>query len=158
MTEEKKQEFAQRIGKANKTELVAIVYEIAIAYTEDAQTALKADDIAAFKEGLDGIKKCVDDLANTLNFDIDFSNQLLSIYNYIRRQLTAVRMDKNPETLEHIKWMLTEIGGSFTQIADQDNSGSVMEATEHVVAGMTYGRGVLNENVVNSEAGHSFSV
>lgn len=157
MTEEKKQAFIERIASANKSELVVVVYDIALTYVEDAVAGLTAGDDDGYKAALDGIQRCVQDLINSLNMDIEFSKQLFNVYGYLKKQLSLVRINKDSAVLEQIKWALSELGESFAVIAKQDESGSVFEATEHVMAGMTYGKGVLNENIVNQNS-HSFSV
>ena len=40
MTKECKQQFTLRITQANKTELIVILYEMLLAYTQDAKISL----------------------------------------------------------------------------------------------------------------------
>lgn len=149
MTEEKKREFTQRIGKANKTEMVVVVYDIALEYLSDAGKALKEDNIQEYSKGLKGARKCVEDLINALNFDIEMSNNLMSIYAYVTRNLILADIRKDEGIINEITQILSSLRDAFDVISKKDESGPVSERTQHVVAGMTYGKGVLNESVVN---------
>lgn len=149
MTEEKKLEFTKRIGTANKTEMVVIVYDIALEYIADAAKALAGSDMAEYKKGLKGARKCVQDLINALNFDIEISNNLMSIYAYVTRKLILADMNREAAILDEISGMLATLREAFDTISKKDGSGPMSEHTQHVVAGMTYGKGVLNESVVN---------
>ena len=44
MTDEKKKEFTRRISEANPTEMVVILYDIALTYVEEGQEAFDAGD------------------------------------------------------------------------------------------------------------------
>lgn len=158
MDEARKNEFTQRIGKANKTEMIVVVYDIALAYSQDAKDAFAAGDMESFSESLTNVRKCVDNLIDALNFDIDISNQLFALYNYIKKCLLGSRLDKNEKGLDDSIKLLTDMKEIFVELAKQDTSGPLSETTEHVVTGMTYGRGILNESVVNTDPGRGFSV
>jgi flagellar protein FliS len=158
MDEAKKNEFTQRIGRANKTEMIVVVYDIALEYALDAKEAFAKSDMEAFARSLTDVRKCVDNLIDALNFDIDISNQLFALYNYIKKCLLSSRIDKNEKGLDDSVKLLTDMKEIFVELAKQDSSAPVSESGEHVVTGMTYGRGVLNDSVVNSDPGRGFSV
>lgn len=147
MTESKKQEFINRIGQANKTEMVVVVYDIAIEYMNDIIGQLD------FVKSLDMARKSVQDLINALNFEMPLSYNLLSLYNYVNRLLLGAKLKSDSSLVEEAKGILSELRESFAQIALQDKSQAMTEHTEHIVAGMTYGRGVLNESIMNSSNG-----
>ena len=50
MEKERKQAFSIRITESNRTELVAIMFEIMDVYMEDAVKAKKADDKEVFRQ------------------------------------------------------------------------------------------------------------
>ena len=44
MTDALKHEYTRRISVANSTELVVIIYDMVLSYTDDAEEALKSDN------------------------------------------------------------------------------------------------------------------
>lgn len=157
MTEQIKDEFTKRIAAANKTEMVVIVFDIAVCHLDDALEAHKKGDMQAYNYSIVRARDCVMNLINTLDMEQEISNSLLSVYTYINKNLILARMEKDTGKVLEARNMLSSLQEAFAEIAKLDNSPSVMETTEHVVAGMTYGKGVLNENVVNA-GGRTFSV
>jgi flagellar protein FliS len=45
---------------------------------------------------------------------------------------------------------------SFEEVAKQDTSGSVVQNSQKVYAGLTYGKGTLNEVFMDNEAARGF--
>ncbi len=158
MENTKQEEFTQRIGKASKTEMIVIVYDIALQYAEDAQNAYDKGDMTAYGENLTKARKCVDNLIEALNFDIDISNQLFALYNFVKKNLLNARITRTDKGLKDAVKVLKDMREIFVELAKLDTSGVMMDSTQHVVTGMTYGRGVLNESVVNADKSTTFSV
>lgn len=149
MTEAKKQEFTNRIGKANKTEMVVVVYDIALEYMNDII------EYSDYSKAVDMARKSVQDLINALNFEISLSYNLLSIYSYVNRLLLSAKLKYDCSLVMEAKRLLESLRESFAQIAEMDKSQAMSQTSEHVVAGMTYGRGILNESVMNTSCGFS---
>jgi flagellar protein FliS len=58
--------------------------------------------------------------------------------------------DVNLESCERV---VRGLMSSFQEVAKQDDSGPVMENTQQVYAGLTYGKGSLNEVALNTDRG-----
>ena len=58
-----KQEFTRRISMANSTELVVILYDMVLAYSDDAEEALKSDQDHDFYASISRMRNCVLGLA-----------------------------------------------------------------------------------------------
>ena len=50
MTRERKQVYTRRITEANRTQLITIVYELAMEYMDEAIEAEKKSDLTAFAD------------------------------------------------------------------------------------------------------------
>ena len=157
MTEEKKNEFTKRIADAGRGEMVVVVYDIAISYLEEAIEAIGAGDKEAQSQALSGCRKSIGNLIDSLNMDYDISGNLLSLYTYFNKQLTLSRINSDVKEMQQIEDMMKNLRDSFAEVAKSDKGPAMVETERHVEVGMTYGKGVLNENVVN-EGGHDFSV
>ncbi len=158
MDNTKQEEFTRRIGNANKTEMIVIVYDIALQYAADAQNAYNAGDMTSYCENLTRTRKCVDNLIEALNFDIDISNQLFALYNFVKKNLMNARITRTDRGFKDAVKVLKDMRDIFVELAKLDNSGVMMDSTQHVVTGMTYGKGVLNDSVVNADRSTTFSV
>lgn len=156
MTKEYKQQFTLRITQANKTELIVILYEIVLAYTEDAETALDKDEIAEFREALRKMRGCFGELIASLNLNYELAARLLSLYLYCNRELTKADIRKEKEPLMHIKSVISKLLTAYRELAGQDESGPVMQNSQTVYAGLTYGKNSLSENLSDQGANRGF--
>ncbi|MCR5508908.1 MAG: flagellar protein FliS [Lachnospiraceae bacterium] len=147
MTKDQIQEYTLRITRANRSELIVIVYDLAIGYLETAIKSFDAGDLEMFATNSRYANKCVQDLLEALDFDYDPAYPLMRIYVFISKQISLAPIKKDKETLEVALRLLKKLRKSFEDIAAQDNSEPLMENTQDVYAGLTYGRGSLNENV-----------
>ena len=65
MTKECKQQFTLRITQANKTELIVILYEMLLAYTQDAKISLQEGNTEAFRDNIRKADNCLTELTDT---------------------------------------------------------------------------------------------
>ena len=114
--------------------------------------------MTSYCDNLTRTRKCVDNLIEALNFDIDISNQLFALYNFVKKNLMNARITRTDRGLKDAVKVLKDMREIFVELAKLDNSGVMMDSTQHVVTGMTYGKGVLNDSVVNADKSTTFSV
>ncbi len=156
MTRECKQQFTLRITQANKTELIVILYEIVLAYMEDAEEALEAGNITEFREALRKMRSCFGELIASLNLDYELAARLLSLYLYCNRELTKADARKEKEPLMHIRSVISKLLEAYRELAGQDTSGPVMQNSQTVYAGLTYGKNSLAENLTDQGTNRGF--
>ena len=58
----------------------------------------------------------------------------------------------NVEPLENAEIVLKPLGEAFSEVAKQDTSPSLMEHTQQLYAGLTYGKGTLNETLLSGNS------
>ena len=58
-------------------------------------------------------------------------------------------MQKQPELLDGVAEIFEKLLTGYQKVSEEDTSGPVMKNTQQVYAGLTYGRGTLNEMYVN---------
>ncbi len=158
MTNEKKQAFTLRVSQANKTQMVTILYEIALSYLEDAQTALEAGDRKAARDAVWNVRKCISELIMSLNLETELARRLLSIYEFCNRQLLQASVEGDAKKLAPVRDILGKLCDAYRQIEDEDSSEPVMERTQTVYAGLTYGPGTLTESVDDPVTNRGFTV
>ncbi len=148
MTEEKKKEFSLRIAQCSKTELVVITEEIIICYIQDARKYLEEGDVPGFRVEIKKAQQFVDQLSSALDMRFPISYELLSLYNYVRKCFLLADVRKETVRLDEAEKIIDELRVAFAEVAKKDTSGSVMENSQKVYAGFTYGPGSnLNEIV-----------
>ena len=158
MTKELKQEFTLRITQANKTQLITILYEMVLLYLEEAEQSLAKDDKPAFKQAIRKIRDCMNELILSLHLEYELAQNLLQLYRYINSELVQANMHYEKENLHHIESIIKKLHGAYKQIETQDTSGPVMENTQTVYAGLTYGRNTLSENITDTALNRGFCV
>ena len=158
MTKELKQEFTLRITQANKTQLITILYEMILLYLEEAEQSLTKDDKQAYKQAIRKIRDCMNELILSLHLEYELAQNLLQLYLYINRELVQANIHYEKENLHHIEFIIKQLHGAYKQIETQDTSGPVMENTQTVYAGLTYGRNTLSENITDAALNRGFCV
>ena len=86
----------------------------------------------------------------------EISHNLYSIDTYVNRQLTASIIKRKPVNIDSVKENMEKLRKSFEEVAKQDTSGSVVQNSQKVYAGLTYGKGTLNEVFMDNEAARGF--
>ena len=138
MTKECKQQFTLRITQANSTQLIVILYEMTLQYLADGEQAV---DDAGLAEAVHRARGCIKELLNSLHREYSPAGELS------RLAVCEVRRDRT--ILEEIRKVIAPLCDAYRQIQDQDTSGPVMNNSQTVYAGLTYGRNQLTENMAD---------
>ena len=145
-----KQEFTRRISMANSTELVVILYDMVLSYADDAEEALKSDQDHDFYVSISRMRNCVNELMCSLHMEYEPAQALLSLYRYCMRKLSAAGVRRSIEPIDEIRKIMVPLRESYSGLVGLNTSGPVMGNSETVVAGLTYGKNDINENLVNN--------
>lgn len=146
MTNETIQRYTRKIADSNPTQIIVIVYELAEIYLDEAIMAHKEGDFDAFSVNINKASRCINDLIEALDIQYDISKQLIDLYMFFNKELALASIKKDAETVARIQAMVTKLKISFEELSKQDTSGAVMDNAQEVYAGLTYGRGTLNES------------
>jgi len=92
MTQELKQEYTRKITQANKTELIVILYEMALIYMEEAKNAHAEENRAEFRTAIRRTRGCINELLASLHFEYEMAMQLLQLYLYVNRELARAEV------------------------------------------------------------------
>lgn len=149
MTREQIKEFSLRISQCSRTELVVITDEIIIAYIQEAEKSFENGDREDFLFQLKKARQFVDELCSALDMRLELSFQLMRLYSYVRDCLVKAGIKNTKENLPDAIKVMQELKKAFTEVAKTDHSGKVIENSQKVYAGLTYGPGSkLNEVVL----------
>lgn len=149
MKKEDRQQFTLRITQANPTELVVILYEMLLCYLEDAESALEAGETAQFRDAVRKSRGCLNELLGSLDLRYEPAPALQRLYLFCIRRLARGEQRRDRELLAEIRRVIVPLRDAYRQIAAQNSAGPVMNNSQTVYAGLTYGRNTLTENMAD---------
>ena len=158
MTNEQKQAYTRRISAANRAQLITIVFDMTLDYMEDAVRALDGQDADSFESALIHARACLDDLLNSLDMQYELSFGLRELYLFARKQLIFAQGRRVAEPVSHARRVIERLREAWVQIEETDTSEASFDNAQAVYAGLTYGRGTLNENVADPKANRGLTV
>lgn len=141
--------FAARITQASQTELVVIMYEVLLSDIASAKEYFRKGEEEKAMHDIKHGQKFLNELMGSLDFRYEISLNLMSLYIFVNKRLTDAYYEKEEKALDEAKEVLEIIMKGFSGIAAEDKSGPVMRNTGQIYAGLTYGRGTLNETYVD---------
>ena len=141
--------FTRRITSANKSEIIVIIYDIIEENLALAKKALAEGDRETYRNEIKQAISFVKELLVSLDMKYEVSKYLASLYIYVSRCLNFALVSGKKEEIKAAEKVLRKLGDSFREVAKTDESKPVMENTQRVYAGITYGRGLdLDETLV----------
>lgn len=151
MTKEAIHVFTTRITQASRSELIVILYDMILTEIKEARNAYEAEDLAIFDKELKKAQRYVSELMAALNYRYALSYDLLSLYLYVNKRIITAIIQRNPVSLDSAEKVLNKLLIGFEGVSKEDTSGPIMRNTQQLYAGLTYGKGKLNETYLNSD-------
>lgn len=149
MKKEEIQVFATRVTQASRSELIVILYEMILAEIAEAKEAYETGDLSVFDKGLKKSQKYVDELIVALDYNYSIAFDLLSLYLYVNKRVITAIIKRNPLSLDSAQSVLNKLLTGFEEVSKADHSGPMMRNTQQLYAGLTYGKGKLNETYID---------
>ncbi len=137
--------FTARVTQASRSELTVILYEMILTELSEAEEAFEQGDLQGYERELKRAQKYVSELMATLDYKYAISYDLMSLYLYVNKRIITAIMKRNPDPIDSAKSVLKKLLVGFEGVSKEDKSGPMMRNTQKVYAGLTYGRGTLNE-------------
>lgn len=81
-----------------------------------------------------------------LDYQYEVAHELLSLYSFVNKTFIRACIKKDASLLDAADKVIGGLRASFYEVAKQDTEGPVMRNAEQVYAGLTYGKGSLNES------------
>ena len=156
MDKEKQKDFARRVSQANRTQLVAITYDIMLENIKCAYNCLESGKTEEFRAELKSAQRFLAELMRSLDFKYPISVNLLRIYEYVKVIFVSSEISGENRGLNSAESVLSKLGSAFHEISAQDTSETLMQNTQQIVAGLTYGKGTLNEADMTAGSNRGF--
>jgi flagellar protein FliS len=149
MKKEEIQAFSARVTQASRSELIVILYEMILTQIAQAREAYQKGEIEIFNRELKKAQKYVNELIVPLDYHYTVSYDLASLYLYINKRIITAIIKRNPVSLDSAESVLNKLLVGFEGVSKEDKSGPVMSNTQQLYAGLTYGKGKLNETYID---------
>ncbi len=149
MKQEDTKAYAARVTQASKSELVVIMYEIILSHIKEAKEFHKKGDLEGFDKELKSSQKFLSELMGTLDCRYVIGLDLMALYLFVNKRIITAIIRRKPDTLDSAEKVLKDLLIGFDGVSKQDNTGPVMKNTQQIYAGLTYGRGTLNETFLD---------
>ena len=157
MTKEKRSAFTKRITQANKSEIIVILFEIFFTYMEDAKCALTGEkDYTAANNALRHASMVLEHLKSALDFKYEIANQLFPLYVFGQKEIARTMYLAEVERIDEVEKIIRPLQEAFIEVAKQDTTDTVMQNTQKMVAGYTYGRSDVNETMADINPSRGF--
>lgn len=143
--------YTARVAQANRTELVVIIYELILDSIKEGEMCYNKGDLEAGAEHIGKAQAYLQELKGSLDHQYELSGQLFQLYRYVNEQLITTKLRQKPVNLDAACNVIQGLMSSFAEVARQDTSGPVMQNTQQVYAGLTYGRGSLDEVLMSQD-------
>ena len=150
MTQEKIRIYTRKIAMANKTQMITILYEMVLEYISEAEEALENNDEKGFTEGLFRAMNCIDELIHSLNVNYELGRNLLSLYLFEKKQIIRASVKISRDELIHVRNTFEKLHEAYLTLEAENNEEALMVGVPKVYAGLTYGRGRLEESITGN--------
>ena len=105
------------VSTKSQGQLIIMLYEGAIKFIEQAQTAIEIGHIEEANKNLIKAQNILNELMVTLNFDAEeISNQLMSLYQFLYEQLIQANIKKDSGLLSSVKEILKDLSETWKKI------------------------------------------
>lgn len=149
MKKEAIRDFTVRVTQASPSELTVILYEMILTEIKEAKEAHENGDLATFDKELKLAQKYITELQASLNFQHIISFDLMSLYLFVNKQIITAIIRREPSTLDSAESIMKKLLVGFEGVSKEDKRGPVMRNTQQLYAGLTYGKGHLNETYID---------
>lgn len=149
MEREKLQMYTARITQANRSELVVITYDLILESIECAKQAFQEANHVVYETELKRVQKLFNELMGSLDYQYPISKDLMQLYTYSNRRVVEAFFQKEPKLLDSVTSVIEKLRVGFEKVAKEDQSAAVMQNTQKLYAGLTYGRNSLEEVSIN---------
>lgn len=147
MTKEQIQEFTLRTSQSNHSGLILVLFDVERVYLEDAMAAYASENSDGYGRNIELARRAHNELMSCINPKDLQGRRVLSILRFIYGKLVASSVKRAPQELDRCRNMMDNLREGFVRLHELDVEGPVMQNAHQVYAGLTYGRGVLNESI-----------
>jgi flagellar secretion chaperone FliS len=104
------------VNTASPGELTLMLYNGSLKFIHIAKKAIEEKNIELKNTNIQKTQAIVNELMVTLNTDLEVSQNLMSLYDYINRRLTEANIKNNVAILEEVEGLITDFRDTWKQV------------------------------------------
>ena len=147
MTKEQIKEFTLKTTQENHSGLILVLFDMQKIYVTDGLEAYDRGDIEEYVRQINQARKVLNELLGCLDAGDPLARRVIAVMRFIYRKLTDSTVRRKPDDLDRCQDMMDNLRVGFVRLQEIDDEGPVMKNTHQVYAGLTYGKGKLNESI-----------
>lgn len=151
MTKEQIKEFTLRTSQANHSGLILILTDMDEIYIKDSIDAYEQEDMEQYSKYIELAQRTHNELMSAINPMDPQGRKVLKVLRYMYKLMIESQIKRKPQDLDRCLGMLDALKVGFEYLHTLDEEGPVMKNTHRVYAGLTYGKGVLNESLGSTD-------
>lgn len=146
MTKEQINTYTMRISQANASGLTVIIYDMILDYIDEGMQNYENGDLEKFEASMQKAQAALQQLMSMSKMDSQVGLDVMALYLFVDKQILMSMVKREPVELPECRKCLEKLRASFLEISKKDNDPPLMEHVQQVYAGLTYGKGQLNES------------
>lgn len=152
MIKKEKTNWSARIVNATPSQLVLIIYELIFEAIDTAIIELENKNITAYEITMERLKKLLAELTHDLNLNTPLEYDFLSLYIFVNKLFIKSYFKRSIEPLQQAKEILNKLYIGLKEVELQiPKEEKVVSNAQQIYAGLTYGKGSLNESVTQDK-------
>lgn len=156
MVEDTVKIYQNKVINAGREQLLIITYELFIRELDKSIEAIDNQDEDIYNQSMIKVHKLHRELTDTLDMSYEISRNLLSLYIYMNKKLIESSIQFNKEPLIEVKKIANILLDGFREASKGQDSQSLVKNSQKLYAGLTYGKGTLNETIINEVESRGF--
>lgn len=104
------------VNTASPGELTLLLYNGCLKFIHLAKNAIKTNDIQTKNTNIQKAQKIVQELMVTLNMDIEVSENMLTLYDYMNRRLIEANVKNDTAILEEVEGLVNDFRDTWKQV------------------------------------------
>ncbi|MCB5236227.1 flagellar export chaperone FliS [Niallia circulans] len=103
------------VNTASAGDLTLMLYNGCLKFLHLAKNAIKESDIPTRNTNIQKSQNIIKELMVTLNMDIPISQNLMSLYDYMNRQLIKANIENDVTIIEEVESLVTEFRDTWKE-------------------------------------------
>ncbi|WNF22606.1 flagellar export chaperone FliS [Mesobacillus jeotgali] len=103
------------VTTASPGELTLMLYNGCLKFINLAKQAIQIKDIQTKNTNILKAQKIIQELMVTLNMDLEVSQSMMSLYDYMNRRLIEANIKNNIEILDEVEGLVTDFRDTWKQ-------------------------------------------
>jgi flagellar secretion chaperone FliS len=104
------------VNTASPGELTLMLYNGSLKFIHIAKKAIEEKNIELKNTNIQKTQAIVNELMVTLNTDLEVSQNLMSLYDYINRRLTEANVKNDSVILEEVEGLITDFRDTWKEV------------------------------------------